>query len=178
MKNVLVLLSACGLLLSIAFVSAEEKKEEKKAVKKIDLKDIKCPVSGMAVKEDKHLAYKGAQVFFCCENCPKAFEKEIKTNAKFQTAANEQLVATKQAKQVKCPITGKDIDATKTEKVDGVTVAFCCGNCKAAVAKAEGAEKTAMVFSDAAFTKGFKVRDAKKDGTKKAKGDRKKNKDE
>src|SRR3989337_1435244 len=110
MKNVLVLLSACGILLSLAFVSAEEKKADEKAVEKkpaakIDLKDIKCPVSGKAVKEASIVSYKGAKVFFCCDNCPKAFEKDIKTNAKFQTNANLQLVATKQFKQEKCPIT-------------------------------------------------------------------------
>ena len=35
----------------------------------------------------------------------------------------------------KCPITGKDIDPSKTSVYEGKVVAFCCDNCKAAFDK-------------------------------------------
>ena len=31
----------------------------------------------------------------------------------------------------KCPVSGKDIDSTKTAVVDGKTYAFCCDKCMA-----------------------------------------------
>ena len=40
--------------------------------------NLNCPVSGKAVKAEHTLAYEGNSVGFCCENCPKAFEKEPK----------------------------------------------------------------------------------------------------
>lgn len=33
------------------------------------------------------------------------------------------------AADLKCPISGKPVDATKTVEFDGGKVAFCCGNC-------------------------------------------------
>ncbi len=128
--------------------------------KKVDLEKVKCPVSGKAVKADATVDYKDAKVYMCCQNCPKAFAKNTK---KFATKANMQLVQTKQAKQVKCPITGKDVkDAVA--KVAGLEIGLCCNNCKGKIDKAEEGDKLAMVFSDKAFEKAFKV--PKKEDTK------------
>src|SRR5260221_5220632 len=67
----------------------------------IKLDGIKCPVAGTkAAKAGTEVDYKGGKVFFCCDNCPKAFAAD---KAKFAEKANHQLAATKQAKQVKCP---------------------------------------------------------------------------
>ena len=144
-------------LLAVAgFVAAEEAKKFEQ----------KCVVSGGAAKEDKTVAYKGGKVYFCCENCPKAFEKDVK---KYATKANHQLVATGQAKQEKCPISGGKLNKEKTVKVGGVEVQFCCEKCQGAVAKAEGEAQVEMVFSDAAFEKaGFAVpKEEKKEEAKK-----------
>ena len=133
------------LLMVAGFVVAEEAKKFEQ----------KCVVSGGAAKEDKTVDYKGGKVYFCCENCPKAFEKDVK---KYATKANHQLVATGQAKQAKCPLSGGKLNAEKTVKVGGVEVQFCCEKCQGAVAKAEGDAQIEMVFSDAAFEKaGFEV---------------------
>jgi YHS domain-containing protein len=49
-----------------------------------------CPVSGQPIKADKMVEYKGKKVYFCCENCPKAFEKEpTKFAAKVPQLAEE-----------------------------------------------------------------------------------------
>ena len=74
---------------------------------KVDLSKIKCVVSGKAINPDATAEYKGGHVYFCCEGCPGAFAKDTK---KFAAKANHQLVATHQAKQIGCPMSGKEID--------------------------------------------------------------------
>jgi hypothetical protein len=128
-------------------LAVEDKKEDK-------LKGVKCPVSGQDVQEDKTVDYRDAKVYMCCGGCPDAFKKD---KAKFATKANHQLVQTKQAKQEKCPLSGGKLNPETKISVAGVDVCFCCNNCKGKVEKAEGDEKLALVFADAAFDKGFKV---------------------
>lgn len=36
----------------------------------------KCPVSGKAIDASKSVEYKGKKVYFCCGNCPAAFETD------------------------------------------------------------------------------------------------------
>jgi hypothetical protein len=126
------------------------------AAEEVKLDGIKCVVQGdKAAKADKSLDYKDGKIYFCCGNCPKAFEKD---KAKFETKANAQLVATGQAKQGKCPLTGKDVDKSQELTLNGAKVNFCCGNCKGKVEKAKGDDQLALVFSDDAWKKAeFKV---------------------
>ncbi|MGY8770434.1 MAG: hypothetical protein ACKVH8_18620 [Pirellulales bacterium] len=111
-----------------------------------------CPVSGKACSKEFAVDYKGGQTFFCCPNCPKAFEKDT---AKFAAKANHQLVLTKQAKQAKCPLTGGKMKKETAVSVEGVSVAFCCNNCKGKVEKSEDA--FALVFADKTFDKGYVI---------------------
>lgn len=122
--------------------------DEKKAFK------ATCPVSGKAALEDKTADYKGGKVYFCCGNCPGAFAKDT---AKYATKANEQLISTGQAKQVKCPLSGAKLNPEATVEVDGIKVQFCCNKCQGKVAEAKGEEQTKLVFSDDAFKKGYEV---------------------
>lgn len=115
----------------------------------------KCLVAGKPdAKEDKFSEYKGGKVYFCCDNCKGKFDKDP---AAFATKANAQLVSTGQAKQVKCPIAGTPCKEDKFTEVNGVKVHFCCDGCKGKVEKAEGDAKAELVFSDAAFKKGYEV---------------------
>lgn len=120
----------------------------------VKLEGVKCIINPKAAaKAGTGVDYKGGKVFFCCMNCPKKFDTE-----KNAVAANHQLVATKQAKQEKCPITGKAIDSEQKTTVNGAEISFCCPNCKGKVAKATGEDQLKMVFSNEAFDKaGFKV---------------------
>lgn len=122
----------------------------------IKLNGAKCiVVTRNDAKMDKTRDFKGGKVFFCCDNCPKKFDADQK---KFETRANHQLVATEQAKQEKCPITGKALNKDTEITIDGAKVAFCCDMCKAKVEKAEGDKKLDLVFSEEAWKKGeFKV---------------------
>ena len=126
----------------------------------INLEGIKCVMNPRAkAKAVKSLDYKGGKVFFCCDNCPKGFTAKIKAGDELVAAkGNAQLVATKQAKQGKCPLTGRPINAEQTVKVAGATVAFCCPNCKGKVAGLEGNEQLLAALGNTAFKKGeFKV---------------------
>ena len=134
---------AVALLLASAGNGAEEK----------DL-DAKCPVSGKPALEEHAVDYKGGKVYFCCPNCPKAFEKNTE---KFAAKANHQLVVTDQAKEVKCPFTGKPLNPATEIDVQGAEVQFCCNICKGKAEKAKGDEQINLIFSDEAFKKGFEV---------------------
>ena len=150
-RNLSIMFSAV-LAVGLVAYAAEEKAKDRpfKAT---------CPVSGKPALQDKTVDYKGAKVYFCCENCPKAFEKDT---AKYATKANQQLVATSQAIQVKCPITGNKLNPDANGAVGGVEVRFCCNDCKAKVAAATGDAQAELVFSDEAFKKGFEVKKAAK----------------
>lgn len=117
-----------------------------------DAPALKCPVSGQAASKDHAVAYKDAQVYFCCDDCPAKFTANTK---KYATKANEQLVASGQYKEVKCPLTGNKLNPETAIDVDGVSVQFCCNNCKGKVEKAKARRQAALVFGDAAFKKGF-----------------------
>ena len=144
--------AASGLLVFTARAAEEEKKEV----------EVKCPVSGQPIDKEHKVAYKDAEVYFCCPNCPKAFEKDT---AKFSTKANHQLVLTEQFEQKKCPITGQKLNPEQMTEVAGVEVQFCCPNCKGKVAKAEGDDQIALVFADKAFDKAFQKKE-KEEGKK------------
>ncbi len=149
MKARVMLVSAVALLLAATLSAAD-----------IKLEGVKCLLNPKGdAKADNAVDYKGGKVFFCCGNCPKKFSEDPE---KFSTKANHQLYATGQAKAVKCPLTGRPLNAEQVAKVGGVDVTFCCPGCKGKVSKAEGDEQLNLVFSNAAFEKGFKVEKAEK----------------
>lgn len=144
------MIATLSLFAFVASIVADEAKKEFKAT---------CPVAKTkAAKEDKSAEYRGAKVYFCCGGCPDAFKKDT---AKYSTRANMQLVETAQAKQVKCPLSGGELNADTKITVGDAEVAFCCNNCKGKVEKATGDEQLSLVYSDKAFDKGFKVEAAK-----------------
>ena len=152
-----------------------EKKDDKSTAKKKDpLAKLVCPVSGKAIDKSKTVAYKKAKVYFCCENCPKAFAKDTK---KFATKANHQLAVSGQFQQTKCPIKkGKNLNKKQSTRVAGVDVAFCCGGCKAKVAGTKGGEQVALVFNEASFGKAYIKKAGSKGGSRGLK--RRRNKDD
>ena len=98
--------------------------------------------------------WRGAAVYFACPNCVEAFESEPK---EYSVKANAQLVMTKQARQVACPITGRRVNPKRTLKVAGSSIGFCCVGCQGRVTQAKGDVKLYLVFSKNAFEKGFRV---------------------
>lgn len=126
----------------------------------VKLDGIKCVMNPKAAaKAEKMVKYKGGQVFFCCDNCPKAFQAKIKEGDKLVAAkGNHQLVATKQVKQSKCPFSGGPAKDATAIKVAGASIAFCCENCQAKAKAMEGNDQIESLFGDAAYKKaGFKL---------------------
>jgi YHS domain-containing protein len=136
-----VLLTALTVLALIAATSlraAEEKKDK--------LKDVKCPVSGKAVKAESTVEYNGGKVYFCCNNCPKAFSADTE---KYKAKANHQLAQTEQLEEVACPITNNKFKKETELDVAGVRVAFCCNNCKGSIEKLKtDDDKINKLFTD------------------------------
>jgi hypothetical protein len=121
--------------------------------------ELSCPVSKHPASKDHAVSYKDGKVFFCCDDCPKAFEANTK---KFSRAANAQLVASGQYKEVKCPFSGQKLNPETAVEVAGVKVTFCCEKCQAKATKANKEERVKMVFADKVFDKAFaKDKDAK-----------------
>lgn len=133
-----------------------------------------CPVAGLpetkacgcvggycSLRPTKDLTalHKGATLQFCCARCVKMFKDDA---AKFAVAANHQLVATNQAKQVKCPLTGEKVDASVILEVAAINVAFASEECKKKIADAKPAERANLVFGEQAFARGFVVTIAKR----------------
>jgi YHS domain-containing protein len=141
------------LALSVARAADDPGKDKEKKI------EVKCPVSGKPIDKEHHVAYKGAEVYFCCPNCPKAFEKDT---AKFATKANLQLVQTEQAVEKKCPLTGRPLNKEQVVAIEGVDVQFCCMNCKGKVAKMDKKEQVETVFADKAFDKAYEVKKEEK----------------
>ena len=129
------------------------------AAEEIKLKDIKCVMNPKAAaKAEKSVDYKGGKVFFCCDNCPKAFTKKVKTDKMVAAKGNHQLVATHQAEQTKCPFSGGPSKSATAITVAGAKIAFCCENCQAKAKKMTGDDQLVALFGDEAFKKaGFEV---------------------
>ena len=115
-----------------------------------DPKDAACPVSGKNCNPEKHVAFDGGQVYFCCGNCEKAFESD---STKFAAKAHQQMVSTGQLVQKGCPFSGGPVKAGTELAIDGVEVGFCCNNCKGKVEKASPEEQVNLVFGK--IEKGF-----------------------
>jgi hypothetical protein len=119
---------------------------------KPSLDGVKCVMQPTKdAKESKSVDWKEGKVYFCCDNCPKAFSADKEKHA---AKANAQLVATKQYEQNACPISGAKIDKSTAIEVRGTKVAFCCTKCKGKVEAAKGDEQLDMVFGEKAFEKG------------------------
>jgi len=112
-----------------------------------------CPVSGKPAIESSFVEMKdGSKVYFCCENCPKAYKADPK---KFATKANRQLLETGQIVEVACPLTGKPLNKEAMAEVGEADVHFCCKGCLAKFKAADEDAQLEMVFGAAAMKKGF-----------------------
>lgn len=142
MKNAIAGLFACV----IAFAGVTFAIESK-----VDLTDIKCMMNGKGpAKADKSSEWKDGNVYFCCDNCKKGFDKDKKAHA---SKANHQLVATKQVEQQACPMSGGKLNAEHHVEFKGATVTFCCPNCKGAAEKMSDEDKLAKLFGEDAYAK-------------------------
>lgn len=115
---------------------------------------VKCPVSGHPATRSIATGYSGAQLYFCCPECVEPFQKDP---ARFAARANRQLVATGQAEQVGCPVTGRTPRPELSLTVDDMIVHFCCSACKARIAQADANGQLDLVFGRG-FDKTFRIK--------------------
>jgi len=139
-----ILLTLAAAIAAVSMLTAE-----------VDLAGAMCPIAGEQAMKGLAVDYKGGKVYFCCAGCPETFQGNPEAYA---VAANKQLFVTGQAKQIACPFSGGAVDSTKSVKVAGKAVSFCCDNCLGS-AKEAGDKLDEMLFSDEAFDKAFKVGD-------------------
>lgn len=94
----------------------------------VDLKGIKCPVSGKSAVKECSCDYQGAKLYFDSNASKNRFVADRK---QYETKANHQLVVTGQYVQAQCPIRFVPITAQTQPKkqIAGVTIRFCCQNC-------------------------------------------------
>jgi YHS domain-containing protein len=147
MKARWIIVSLCALvLLAVGKLTSAENEAGKKFA-------ATCPVSGKPAGESHMLALKnGDKVYFCCDNCPKAFEADRK---KFRQKVNRQLAETGQIVQVACPLTGKPVNKEVTVAMGETEVGLCCKNCLKKVEAADDDAKVKLLFANAALKKGF-----------------------
>lgn len=94
----------------------------REAMKKMPKTQVTCPISGDAVDTDVFTKQDGENVYFCCEKCKGAYEKDP---AKYKTK-----LANSYSYQPGCPFSGDPIDPTASvEFTTGQKVYFCCGKC-------------------------------------------------
>lgn len=122
-----------------------------------------CPVAGPGLcsyfpplegRPELAVEYKGAVVQVCCDACKEMFKKTPEPYAAF---AHHQLAATRQARQVRCPLTGKAFDVTIFTEVAGVRVFFASEEGQKKVAALSEVERFCLVFGESAFAQGFVV---------------------
>jgi YHS domain-containing protein len=143
----MVLASYFAIVVAVGGLRAEKEESASKEFK------ATCPVSGKAAGEEHMVVAKnGDKVYFCCDNCPKAYKANPR---KFDTKVHQQLLETGQVVQVACPITGKKVNKEKTAEIGDTKVAFCCEKCQGKVEAAKDDAKVKMVFATQAFDKGF-----------------------
>jgi YHS domain-containing protein len=144
MKRVLAAFAMAALCMALA-IAAE-----------VNLKGVKCPVNEKENASPKSSAdYKGGKVYFCCDSCSKSLKDQPE---KYAAKANQQLVATGQAVQTKCPVSGEAIKKDVAVEIGGAKVYLCCNDCKEKIAKAKGEEQLNLAFSEPAWKKsGYKV---------------------
>lgn len=149
-RRVFAALGVVSLITVGGLIAAEtDAKTEKKEFK------ATCPVSGKPAIEDSVLdlaklkAGEG-KVYFCCKNCPKAFEKDP---AKFTLATHRQLAETGQIVQVGCPISGQPVNKETLQETGATKVGFCCKNCLAKYNEADDEGKLKIAFAN--LEKGF-----------------------
>ena len=147
MKSRFLLGAACLAALLTVSVAVADKNA-------VNLEGVKCLLNPKgAAKADKTAAFEGGKVFFCCGNCPKTFDGKVGKSEALRAKARAQLIATGQASQGKCPISGGPAKAGTEVVVGGAKVRFCCKNCQGKVAGLSGDKQLITALGDKASKK-------------------------
>ena len=99
----------------------------RKAMEKMPKTQVTCPLSGKQINTDVFTKQGDESVYFCCNDCKGAFEKEP---AKYKAK-----LANSYSYQSSCPFSGDPIDPlSSVEFTTGQKVYFCSGKCSSTFA--------------------------------------------
>src|SRR6185295_11658837 len=127
----------------------EKVKEFKKDEKKSDAGNVfnasfsfddpinkKCPLTGKDIVAGRTVEYEKQLIGFCCQDCvdkfegdPKKYIGKVKEFKKKKSSAPEEILFADPINKV-CPLTGKDVNVTKTVEYEKQLIGFCCDDCK------------------------------------------------
>jgi YHS domain-containing protein len=112
--------------------------KKKKAAEEISFDDPinkKCPITGKDIVAGKTSEYEKQLIGFCCMDCvnkfeadPKKFISKVKEFKK-KKLADEEITFDDPINKT-CPLTGKDVNPTKTVEFEKQLIGFCCDDCK------------------------------------------------
>lgn len=91
---------------------------------------VACPLTGRAINPKATCDINGVKVAFCCMNCQGKCAKSNDPVALVFASLDKGFTL-----QTACPVSGKEIDISKSVEYKGKKVYFCCGNCPAAFKK-------------------------------------------
>jgi YHS domain-containing protein len=96
----------------------------------------KCPLTGKDIVAGRTSEYKKQTIGFCCADCkgkfesdPKKYIGKVKEFKKKKTSSVEEISLADPINKV-CPVSGKDVNVTKTSEYEGQLIGFCCDDCK------------------------------------------------
>lgn len=139
---------AAAMLLTVGGLQAAKEESASKEFK------ATCPVSGKPAGESHMVQLKnGDKVYFCCDNCPKAFKQNP---AKYNLGVHRQLLETGQVVQVACPFDGNPASKEHMVEMGDVKIGFCSDKCEEKFkSAADDAAKLKLAFANGPFNKGF-----------------------
>lgn len=96
----------------------------------------KCPIKGMDIVAGRTSEYEKQLIGFCCQDCvdkfegdPKKFIGKVKEFKKKKSAPAGEISFVDPINKT-CPLTGKDINPTKTVEYEKQLIGLCCDDCK------------------------------------------------
>src|SRR6185295_9062996 len=94
----------------------------------------KCPITGKEIVSGKTVEYEKQLIGFCCMDCVNKFEtdpkKYIGKVKEFKKKLPNEEISFDDPINKTCPLTGKDINPTKTVEYEKQLIGFCCDDCK------------------------------------------------
>src|SRR6185436_12090376 len=115
----------------------EFKKKSSKSAEEISFDDPinkTCPLTGKDINPTKTVEYEKQLIGFCCDDCKGKFESDPKKYIgkvkEFKKKKSAEEISFDDPINKTCPLTGKDINPTKTVEYEKQLIGFCCDDCK------------------------------------------------
>jgi YHS domain-containing protein len=136
------LLVVAALALSAAYAAGDGKVSFEDPINK------KCPITGKEIVSGRSVEYEKQLIGLCCQDCvgkfesdPKKYIGKVKEFKKKKAAVGDICCSETAADPINkeiaadpinkvCPITGKDINPTKTVEYEKQLIGLCCDDCK------------------------------------------------